>query len=106
MGIKLFSSSSYDGYEPTSSVEPDPSNFSIREIYNVNGHTVAVVNYPNCTNYEGNKILFFKDKTIANIGHVKLLDPHFSDNDENAPFARFEPTREGLEAARKLAYAL
>lgn len=106
MGIKLFSSSTYDGYTPSYSIEPNPLNFNIKEIQTINGHTIAKVNYPNCTNFEGNKILFFKNKTSEQVKAIKLLDPHFSNKDKNTPFARFEPTKEGLDAAIELAFVL
>lgn len=58
---------------------------------------VSKINYPNCTNYEGNKILV----TSFYPGHKSSLDPHFCPN--SGIIARFEPTDEGFENALNFA---
>lgn len=100
MGLRLFgrSFSRNEGYTPQLPAEPRADFFIIKEIIEVNGNAVCVVKYPNCTNFEGKKILVFKGKTAAEIRNVKLLDPHFS-NKGLSPFARFIPSSEGMEAA-------
>ena len=59
------------------------------------------VKYPDCNNYESNKILVFNHpgKPIDFKGLLEL-DPHFCDSKKHlSPFARFEPTEKGWGAA-------
>jgi len=109
MGLRIgMSVSSY--CEPTYAPQapnPDPRNFNINEVCMIRGHTILRVNYPDATSYEGNKILFFRDTDYMHIKQQKTLDPHFSSNKNfYSPFARFEPTDAGWDAARALAYIL
>ena len=70
----------------------------------VGNNVVAFIRYPNCTNFEGNKVLVFKNYTLAKLYSRTRLDPHFSEDAScHAPFARFEPTGDGLAAAYILA---
>lgn len=101
MGIKIFSSSFSEGYSRKSEIEPNPKLFEIKEISEINGHLVAIVLYPNCINFEGKKVLVFKDMKKNELKKIKFLDPHFSEVGI-APFARFQPTEKGIEAAKKL----
>lgn len=83
---------------------PDPMNFLITMAQSVKGNLVLWVNYPDCNNYEGNKILFFLNTTLQQLGKQEVLDPHFSESTEFlSPFARFEPTDSGWKAALILA---
>lgn len=112
----MFSSSSYDGPTvPEFNVSdhldnvdksseklpnPDPSKWSIKRHFSKNGNLAILINYPDCTNYEGNKILVYKNTVKAALVAQRYIDPHFSNNkDFKSPFARFEPTDEGWEAA-------
>lgn len=106
----LLSSSSYD--EPKvvyvdKRVEvpvpnPDPKNFHIDRALELKPWLILEVTYPDCTNYEGRKILVYKGTGIEDIARQNSLDPHFSNNKEyHSPFARFVPTNEGWEAAIK-----
>ncbi len=80
--------------------DPDPTNFKITKFYEYNGFIIVKLNYPNCKNFEGNKILVYKcPVTIYDIINAKSIDPHFSDKNKPAPFARFEPTELGWDAA-------
>ena len=101
MGLGLFSSSSYD--EPNVIYEekviykklpnPDPYNYKIVRAQEVNNNLLVMINYPDCTNYEGNKILAFKNYTVEKLLKRKSVDPHFSNNTKfKNPVARFEPT--------------
>lgn len=99
------SCSSYDKPEKTqvNPLNPDPSNFIIEKYQELNGFLLMLVRYPNCTNYEGNKILVYKDLTYAQVKKFKTLDPHFSNNKNYAsPMARFEPTLIGWGYARRM----
>ena len=111
MGISMGASSS--SYEPQSEMSqkefrqlainqgwPDPRVFHITKSYYEdlpNGSLLVVlVNYPNCKNFEGDKILIFKDITMAELNKQKVLDPHFSNNKKfHSPIARFKPTDDG-----------
>lgn len=84
---------------------PNPREFSILESFQVGTTVVTWIKYPNCTNYEGNKVVVFKNTTIKNLERRKEIDPHFS-SEVNSPFARFEPTLNGLKAAITLAELL
>lgn len=67
------------------------------------GDYVAVkIRYPDCTNYEGVKILVFRS-TVQSVRAQRRIDPHFGRGDLTYPIARFQPTAEGWQDA--LAYA-
>ena len=109
MGINLFRRSSDFRYavgapEPT---DPDPTNFHILYAVDIpETHSCVVkIQYPNCTNYEGNKILVYKGLQVRDIQAMNEIDPHFLGG-KVSPFARFEPTALGLEAAITLAKLL
>jgi hypothetical protein len=60
---------------------------------------VAEVLYPDCTNYEGRKILVLYGNKAALLSTTHL-DPHFCDGPHDLKvFARFEPTEDGWDAA-------
>lgn len=111
MGIRVFgstSSSSYDKCKSTYTLppklpNPDPLKWIIRESVAVGKHLVLHINYPDCTNYEGDKILVYRNTTIEQLLIQKTIDPHFSYNKKFiSPFARFEPTQYGWECAVEL----
>ena len=130
MGIKLFSSSSFDNNDwdksysvnfsnsfPFIKVEeqvvvqtaPDPSKFTIDAVKQVGDHLVLRVIYHEATNYEGKKVLVFKDCTHMELvkRNKGVIDPHFSKNNNYiSPFARFEPTNEGWLTAIRLCKTL
>lgn len=76
-------------------------NFKILEHVAVNGHVMVGVKYPGCTNFEGDKILVFRNTSLETVLQRQYLDPHFSKTDIS-PFARFQPTSEGWDAGLKL----
>lgn len=84
---------------------PDPRNFTILRHYSIAGWTVVEVQYPDCTNYEGRKVLVYQAR-LAAILALTIMDPHFCDDGHLAPFARFEPTARGWRAAQQLIGAL
>jgi hypothetical protein len=81
---------------------PNPFVFVIEKIVQIGRFTIAQVHYPNCTNYEGRKILLWHGHTLQNIKKLKAIDPHFSE-DSFTPIARFEPTIRGWKMAEKMA---
>lgn len=61
-------------------------------------HFVALlVRYSAATNYEGKKILVYRDSLHAVLAHGEKfgLDPHFCESEHPSPIARFEPTTNG-----------
>ncbi len=86
---------------------PDPRNFSIEKITRVGKHVVVRVRYPNCQNYEGEKVLLIRNTTEGQVRAATFLDPHFCESSVHlTPFARFEPTEAGWQAAIACAVAL
>lgn len=46
--------------ERVSKFDPDPTKFMIRKFNEQNGNLAILVNYPNCKNYEGEKVIVYK----------------------------------------------
>jgi hypothetical protein len=85
---------------------PDPKNFSVLNAEALGDFVIAKVHYPNCTNYEGTKVLVFHNYTLAEVTNAPMLDPHFCDSDHISPIARFEPSALGEQLARVLCQAM
>jgi len=82
---------------------PEIENYTIVKWFYYNEHLMVWVNYKDVDNYEGNKIMIYKNCTIEQLTSQKLIDPHFSSNKEMySPFVRLEPTNEGWEVDRQL----
>jgi hypothetical protein len=78
---------------------PDPRRFSVRRARQVGRHLLVEVVYPDCKNYEGRKVILYRDTPITALEGMRHLDPHFTDHrDGIVPFARLEPTDEGWAA--------
>jgi hypothetical protein len=106
MGIHILSSCG----EPARSVtcnplpNPDPDNFTITRAISVRSWVIIMAVYPDATNYEGQKVMVYRNTTIKAVKAQKRLDPHFCDHPGHlSPFARFEPTEAGWAAAMALA---
>lgn len=107
MGINLISRCSSSPYSVDNS-NPDPSNFRIIQEWNYINALIILVHYPNCKNFEGNKLLVYKGISRSSELLVKLknkLDPHFSST-QLCPVARFIPNHIGLALAKHLAQYL
>jgi hypothetical protein len=114
MGVKFFkcSSSVYDNNKcknknisSNSNPNPDPSNYKILNYETDGNYSIVKIQYLNCKNYEGIKILLYKGDILENLIYQKTIDPHFSDNDKFiSPIARFEPTEVGMSMARTFLY--
>lgn len=74
---------------------PDPQNFEVMTVKIKGDYAIVSVKYPDCTNYEGNKLLVFEGVTEAEIRGWTFIDPHFCEGDHPTPIARFEPTIKG-----------
>jgi len=105
--VKFFSSSNFDknasGNDSTIKIlsNPDPTKYRILREKRINDFLIIKINYPESINYEGNKILVFKNCTILDLVQQKEgIDPHFSDNQNFiSPVARFKPDSEGWKMA-------
>ena len=68
---------------------------------------IILINYPDCINYEGNKILLFENTCLEKLIDQGSIDPHFSDNKSKiSPIARFVPTIQGWTMAVNLTDSL
>jgi len=104
MGISPFkvSSSAYPSEDHKAPVvklpNPDPKNYEVIEAKQEGIYLLVKIRYPDCTNYEGMKILLYEDTTLPKLLRQKYIDPHFSQNDKfKSPIARFEPTDKGWD---------
>lgn len=84
---------------------PDPKNWVILKTYENSKYTLVKVQYPDCTNYEGVKILLYQGISASNLEKLKYLDPHFCEGCIS-PIARFEPTELGWKMGEKLMFGL
>lgn len=82
---------------------PDPKRWELVCYEYVHNYLILKLRYPSCTNYEGLKILVFKDICYFDLIQQGSIDPHFSNNKAvHSPIARFEPTEEGMRLAKLL----
>lgn len=106
MGLNLFCSSSGLETPAPNLPNPDPKRFRVEEWERIGWFLLVKVHYPNCTNFEGRKILVFQNLSIPMLLEQGAIDPHFSDSKEyHHPIARFIPTNEGWEMAKKFCRA-
>jgi hypothetical protein len=96
MGLKLFSSCACD--TPKAEVSPG-RDFNILRTKTVGRCLVVEVHYPKATNYEGRKVMVFRDVSDKALRIFKLIDPHFCEKGHTSPLARFAPTTEGWHHA-------
>lgn len=104
MGIlKKISWSTYDK-APPAMPNPDPKNFQVKRYAAVGDGLVVEVHYPDCTNYEGRKVLVYAGVKIGDLLRQGSIDPHFcEDSAYHSPIARFEPTEDGWAMANHVA---
>jgi len=105
MGMPLFGGSkcSSSPYAAPQS-NPKPENFKILNEQYLNGYLILIVNYPDCKNYEGKKVLVynnFKSSVDLLAFNNGRLDPHFSIG-KGSPIARFKPTPEHMELVSRM----
>jgi len=82
---------------------PDPKNFNIKEYKSFGCYIVVRINYPDCINYEGDKILVFENTSVDRLQQLDFIDPHFCTEKHLSPIARFEPTKRGWDMSCKFA---
>ncbi len=102
------SSSRVERNDPfTNTPNPDPNNYRIEEVKTIGKYLIVRVQYPDCTNYEGQKILVYEDVSVEDLINQKLIDPHFCNNKKfKSPVARFVPTVRGQKMAIIFAQAM
>jgi len=106
------STSSYDTkpakiIKKTVIFNPNPNKYEILKYAEVGNYLIVMLNYPDCLNYEGDKILVYKHCKIKDLLKQKSIDPHFSSSKKfYSPVARFEPTEWGWNTAVKMAISL
>ena len=77
---------------------PIPHRFTIKRAVGYGDYWVRLwVNYPDCFNYGGDKILVYEGHHLEELREGPL-DPNFID-EGLSPIARFEPTEKGWEAS-------
>lgn len=105
MGMSPFSRSTEPGEPPLPPPNPNPTNFTIHAARNIGRFLVVQIQYPDCTNYEGVKILVYENVSIEELNRRTHIDPHFRPG-PGTPIARFEPTERGWERAKIFCRAL
>lgn len=81
---------------------PDPKNYILIRVEQIGKFLLIKLKYPDCTNYEGEKILVFKDVDLVTLINQHNIDPHFSNTSKfKHPIVRFVPTDEGWEMATR-----
>lgn len=96
MGMHLLHKSCMTNPAPAA-VQPNPALFKILRTRAIGRFVVVDVQYPNCTNFEGRKILLMDGLSEAQVLALKTLDPHFAEFGK--VIARFLPTAEGWRNA-------
>lgn len=79
--------------------EPRPHRFKVNRMQRVGSAVVVEINYPDCKNYNGNKVLVYDslDK-FWSLVKSGVVDPHFLEQ-SYSPEARFLPTEAGWNRA-------
>jgi hypothetical protein len=87
--------------------EPDESDFNILKTHQYGENCLALIKYNGCKTYNGRKLMLYLGVKEEDLRQAKILNPHFLEESESyVPFARFEPTEKGRDAAHLLAYKL
>lgn len=95
----LFKKSSW-GAAVMQAPQPNPYNFKVVSEKVAGDYLLAEVNYPDATNFEGNKILLVQGReTLKNLSS---LDPHFLKHSGVLILARFRPDIHGRAMAEML----
>jgi len=83
---------------------PNPAKYRIIDTLTIGNILIVEIEYPDCKNYEGRKILVYEGISATQLREQKLIDPHFSKNKKYAsPIVRFEPTERGWKMAESFA---
>lgn len=83
---------------------PNPWKFTIHEIWQYKHATVAIIDYPNCTNFEGSKVIVFRGQQRDALLKAEQIDPHFYQKSTTLSIiARFRPDAKHVDLARQFA---
>lgn len=85
--------------EPKNYPNPNPRNFEVKKVEMYSNFLVALIKYPDCINFEGEKILVFENLSFEDFVSLKFIDPHFCEGNHASPIARFTPTEKGWQYA-------
>lgn len=77
---------------------PNKHNFKVMGYIRGDVYDILIVNYPDCTTFDGLKLLVVRTGTVDE--NTKELDPHFLE--DGKVIARFIPTGEGINLAQQL----
>lgn len=92
---------------PSPLPNPDPENYEILRTEIVGRFLVMKIKYPDCVNYEGTKILVFRDVKMEALLEQGAIDPHFCENEKFiSPIARFIPDINGWIMAVRFCEAM
>ena len=70
-------------YSTRKEIDPHPEVFQVLECLE-GSNFLYVVKYPHCTNFEGEKVLLMKDTSKTDVLLMKVLDPHFYEDNKLA----------------------
>jgi hypothetical protein len=104
MGLPLFGGRKCESTGTPTGAAPNPTKFSVLRSHRAGNDVLVVeVRYPDCTNFEGLKVLVYEGvETAAYEIATGKCDPHFAENGVS-PVARFRPTPEGWLMAVRFA---
>jgi len=98
LGSRSWASSSNDCTSCKALPNPDPNNYIVISNKQIGNYLILQVNYPDCSNFSGNKILVYEGITY-NMLKNRPIDPHFLET-KISPIARFQPTTHGMDLAK------
>lgn len=85
----------------------DPKKYSIKRVEKSGDYLIVKINYLDNKEFDGNRILVFKDCTIAELATQGTINPVFSEKkDFIYPIAMFRPDSNGWELAEAFVYTL
>jgi len=101
MGMfKMLSGGGGSSFRPIEDTRnPNPLCYRILSVWEYRGWLVVRIKYPNCTNFEGEKILVYRGMTENQLRKKNGIDPHF--HEDLLLVARFQPTELGERLAKK-----
>ena len=97
MGMNFVCSSGRAVAQTPAPNDPIPSRFRIQHLEQYGNFVIGKVIYPNCTTFDGLKIIVWENVTVDDIYRMDVIDPHFFE--DNKIIARFAPTKNGMHYA-------